>query len=282
MTTPVSGLPVGRTVSGQLILQRYQVNQQHIATRVAVAIHNLWLRIITPAVFEQSWETLNPIANGIISTHYEMAAADAAQYYTMSRIIAAFPHIDVPGLQPDEEYINRVVNAMGLGQYRHFIKNYSPEDSSAKAQDALRGASTRMVMMGGRDTIVRAAKIDPVAHGWERVIEPGACSFCAMLAGRGGVYSEATADFKAHDHCHCVARPVFAGQKSVNADLSEEWGRATKGTRGAAARAAWDKYWSSRGEHQGTQNPTEEGAGPASLTKESVGRSAIPNQAANR
>ena len=264
MTTP-AGLPVSRSASGQLLLAKYQQDQQSIARRVALAIHNLWLQIIDPAAFDKSWETMNPLANGIVSTHFDLAAASAAQYYANSRALADYPHINVPGIPPDDEYINRVVNAMGRGQFYHFIKQEEAAQASTKAQDALRGASTRMTLMGGRNTIVRAAGIDPVATGWERVIEPGACSFCAMLAGRGGVYSEATVDFRAHDHCHCVARPVFKGQKSVNEELSAAWGRETRGTRGAAARAAWDKYWSSRGEHQGTAVATEEGTGTPAI-----------------
>jgi hypothetical protein len=280
MTTP-SGLPVSRSASGQLLLAKYQSDQQTIAQRVALAIHNLWLQIINPERFDQSWATLNPIANGIVSTHYDMSAATAAQYYANSRVIADFPHIDVPGIRPDEEYINRVVNAMGRGQYYHFAKQEDPAQASTMAQDALRGASTRMTLMGGRDTIVKASAMDPVAMGWERVIEPGACSFCAMLAGRGGVYSEASVYFRAHDHCHCVARPVFRGQKSINTELSAAWGRETKGTRGAAARAAWDKYWSSHGGPETTAVTAEKGTGIASLVNQPVGRAALPNSAAN-
>lgn len=283
MTTPapVAGLPVGKAVSGQLLLRKYQSDQQTIAQRVALAIHNLWMSIINPAAFQDSWETMNPIANGVISTHFDMAAASAAQYYSMSRVIADYPHIHVPGIRPDEDYINRVVNAMGRGQYFHFVKEEDPAQASGMARDALRGAATRMTLMGGRNTIVQAAGIDPVATGWERIIEPGACSFCAMLAGRGGVYTEATADFRAHDHCHCVARPVFKGQKSVNADLSDKWGEVTRGTRGKAARAAWDKYWSDRGESERAPVSAKEGTGPAAVPVESIGRAEIPNSPAN-
>lgn len=282
MTTPApAGLPVSRAAGSQLLLQQYRTEQQTLAARVALSIRSLWEQIVNPAAFDKSWEMLNPIANGIISTHYDMTAASAATYYANSRALANFPHIHVPGISVDEEYVNRVVNAMGRGQFFHFLKEYSPEESSAKASDALQGASTRMTLKGGRETIVRAAGIDPVATGWERIIEPGACSFCAMLAGRGGVYTESTVNFRAHDHCHCVARPVFRGQKSVNEELSAAWGRETKGTRGAAARAAWDKYWSSNGGREGTQTATGEGPGPASVAKESVGRSALPHSEAN-
>jgi hypothetical protein len=283
MTTPQnSGLPVGRTASGQLLLSNYRNNQQTIAMRVAVAIQNLWLSIINPAKFDESWRTMNPIANGIVSTHLDMAAADAAQYYVNSRVMAGYPHISVPGLMADQDYINKVVNIMGRGQFYHFLKEQDEASASSMASDALRGSSTRLVLNGGRDTIVRTAGADPIATGWERVIEPGACSFCSMLAGRGGVYSEASVNFRAHDHCHCVGRPVFRGQASINQDLSIKWGEVTKGYRGAAARAEWDKYWSSHGESERAAVTSKEGTGPASVERESVGRSALSHNAAHR
>jgi hypothetical protein len=30
-----------------------------------------------------------------------------------------------------------------------------------------------------------------------------------MLLGRGAVYTEASADFEAHDHCNCGAAPAW-------------------------------------------------------------------------
>jgi hypothetical protein len=282
MTTPAPGLPVGRTASGQILLSHYRNNQQAIATRVALAIQNLWHKIIDPAKFDESWHIMNPIANGIISTHQNMAAADAAQYYANSRVMAGFPHIHVPGLPVNEDYIDKVVNIMGRGQFYHFLKEQDEAAASSMAADALRGSSTRLVLNGGRETVVRASGIDPMAIGWERIIEPGACSFCAMLAGRGGVYKESTVNFRAHDHCHCVGRPVFKGQSSVNRDLSDKWGEVTKGTRGAAARAAWDRYWSSHGGPETTTGSTEKGAGPASVEDQSIGRAALSHSAANR
>jgi hypothetical protein len=137
--------------------------------------------------------------------------------------------------------------------------------------DALRGASTRMTMMGGRDTVVRASTKDPAAEGWERVIEAGACAFCAMLAGRGAVYKESTVDFRAHDHCHCTARAVFKGQASINQDLSDAWGQVTKGRRGAAARAAWTEHWENRNVNTGSGN----GPGTAEAGSEGPGHAGI-------
>lgn len=254
MTTPnlasaVAGVPLPADLSGQILLERYGNAQRSIATRAALAIVNLWLKIIDPEHFNDGWQTLGPIVNGVISTHYSATAANAAQYYSNSRVMAGNAHLAIPGQDPDMAYINNVSDAMGPGQFYHFLPDNPPEQASSMARDALRGASTRMVMMGGRDTVTSAARMDPMAKGWERVINPGACGFCAMLAGRGAVYKESTVDFRAHDHCHCVARAVFIGQQSMNSDLSAEWGQATRGTRGKAAIQAWNKYWESRNDN---------------------------------
>lgn len=282
MTTPaVPGLPVPRAAAGSLLLSRYQQTQQSIAVQAALAIVRLWERYVVPRSFADSWAQLNPLVQGIVSTHYDMTAANAAQYYGHARIMAGYPVLPVPGASLDTAQLSTVINSQGAGQFFHYLKEEDADTAAGMAQDSLRGASTRLVLMGGRDTITRASGMDKVARGWERIIEPGACSFCAMLAGRGGVYTSETVSFRAHDHCHCVARPVFPGQKSVNESLSEAWGRETKGTRGAAARTAWDKYWSSNGRSGRAETATSQGEGIASVPHQRIGRTEIPNQAAN-
>jgi hypothetical protein len=266
MTTPaIPGLPVTRAASGPILLNRYQGQQSAVALRAAQAIYNLWLHLIHPESFNAGWAQLEPLANGIVNTHYNMTAASAAQYYSASRVVAGNTYMNVPGVSPDEAYISKVLSIMGPGMYKHYLKDQPPENAITMTADGLKGSVTRLVLAGGRDTVTGITPQDPVAKGWERVIEPGACSFCAMLAGRGAVYKESTADFRAHDHCKCVARAVFIGEPSVNTGLSEAWGEATKGTRGKAAIAAWDKYWSSHGNSlPGTaQEPTEARAGNA-------------------
>lgn len=70
------------------------------------------------------------------------------------------------------------------------------------------GAATRLVLDAGRDTIRQTTTTDPRTAGWQRVTS-GGCAFCEMLAGRGSVYTEESADFPSHDHCACSAEPVY-------------------------------------------------------------------------
>jgi hypothetical protein len=88
--------------------------------------------------------------------------------------------------------------------------------------EATSDESLRSLVLGGvqrriadhvRYTIAGSSVADPAARGWQRV-GAGGCTtgFCDMLIGRGAVYSEATADFAAHDNCRCSAVPAWGGQ----------------------------------------------------------------------
>ncbi len=77
----------------------------------------------------------------------------------------------------------------------------------------LNGGLQRRISDSSRATITGATHADPRARGWQRKARPDGCGFCQMLAGRATLYrSQGTADFGAHDHCHCVAVPAFGGQ----------------------------------------------------------------------
>jgi hypothetical protein len=78
----------------------------------------------------------------------------------------------------------------------------------ASALTLAEGGLQRHIANADRETVTLASVDDKRARGWERV-GVGGCDFCSMLLGRGAVYTEATADFAAHDHCNCTAQPVF-------------------------------------------------------------------------
>lgn len=67
----------------------------------------------------------------------------------------------------------------------------------------------RQIAAGFRDTVVENSIDDPDAVGWQRFARGDACKFCQMLASRGAVYVEATANFAAHTDDHCLAGPSF-------------------------------------------------------------------------
>ncbi len=94
------------------------------------------------------------------------------------------------------------------------IKTASSEGTAADVamRNALvqtSGAMARLVLNAGRETVTQSVGADPAGLGYERVLGGAGCDFCQILAGRGGVYSEGTADFEAHDHCGCSAEPIY-------------------------------------------------------------------------
>ncbi len=90
---------------------------------------------------------------------------------------------------------------------------FQPEPDPASARSLVEGGLQRRIADVSRQTIMGSSIADPAAVGWQRVGQGGCTSgFCDMLIGRGAVYSEATADFAAHDHCRCSAVPAWGGQ----------------------------------------------------------------------
>jgi hypothetical protein len=86
-------------------------------------------------------------------------------------------------------------------------------------QSLIAGGVTKRIANGARDVVTRSSIADPSSSGWMRV-GAGNCDFCAMLIGRGAVYSEAGVDFASHDHCNCGAAPAF-NPEQVSAVKSE-------------------------------------------------------------
>lgn len=98
----------------------------------------------------------------------------------------------------------------------------------------------QLVQDQARRQVMSLARLDREARGWARTVEPGACSFCLMLAMRGAVYgSKSTANFRAHKKqpngsggdCRCHAEPVFGvwePQASVRA-AKELWAETNGG-----------------------------------------------------
>lgn len=81
----------------------------------------------------------------------------------------------------------------------------------AGLQSLILGGVQRRIADHVRYTVAGNSVADPKADGWQRT-GAGECPFCAMLIGRGAVYSESGADFASHDHCKCSAVPAFKGE----------------------------------------------------------------------
>lgn len=161
-------------------------------------LHALWRQVTTAA---QAQVALNDVLPALIDTYGMAAATVAAEWYDDAREKAGVS-----------------------GRFTAFPANLPDPGAQALAGWAASSATTLDTMLplvlGGvqkrianaaRATVIGSSVADPRADGWQRV-GSGECDFCAMLIGRGAVYSETTVDFGAHDNCHCGAAPAFRGE----------------------------------------------------------------------
>lgn len=85
---------------------------------------------------------------------------------------------------------------------------------------------SRLVTKPGTDTVVENVLRDGTAFA--RVPEPGACSFCLMLASRGAVYTRRSVGSvnRFHDNCRCLGiecRRDGSNLPRINRDLHQLW-----------------------------------------------------------
>lgn len=139
----------------------------------------------------------------VVADYGDAAATLAADWYDTLRdslgVRGRFAADLAPG--PAEDLLRAVSNWIAE----------NPDTAQARAE----AASQKLVADMSRQTIQLSAERDPQAHGWGRFTDDGACGFCRMLASRGGVYTSASVKFGSHDHCHCLAGPVWAANREA-------------------------------------------------------------------
>jgi hypothetical protein len=174
--------------------------RREVAALAATAAHDLdilWRGADSPAELEAALrDTLPPL----IDTYGLAAASVAADWYdelrdengVRGRFAAIVPEVGDAGAQALVGWA--LTEANDLPAFQTLIV----------------GGTQRRIANASRATVAGSSIADPGARGWYRVGDGDSCEFCSMLLGRGAVYTEATADFQAHDHCGCAAAPKWA------------------------------------------------------------------------
>lgn len=218
---------------------------------------------LIPALLREAWPLLDPhnlkgtipalvhAVRAIVQQFGSASSAAALDYYRQQRTAAGVTG-RAPSLRlapaPSDSDVEIAVRSAVSGLYG----TVTPE-SVQTAQGALEDAVSQLVLDRSRRTIIDATARDPEAKGWARITEPGACSFCIMLAlrhGKGMLYpSKRAASFKAHrkrangagGECRCHAEPVFTEHEPSHRmrTMQALWDTSTKGRRGKDAQVAF-------------------------------------------
>lgn len=233
----------------------FEYEQGALSEYVKNAIRAMWDSHIDPDRFSASWKDMGPILKILIAQAFAGSASNAADYYRNMHIVQglSFPVVHPAGFSP--QHLNRMAGSVANGTFYHHLnkKGEEPGKASGAARNTLSGAGARFALNGARNTVTAAVARDPDAIGWERLLSPGSCSYCASQAAKGP-FKPGNTSFRAHDYCNCLAKPVLRGvdDDSPNTELRDQWNRITETFTGKEARAAWDKYWREHGEDTST------------------------------
>lgn len=223
---------MARTAEGAALTREHQRRQLAIRAATLRDLALLW----------PTWETGNisefgafiQLAEVLLNARHADSSGLAAAYFTAFRQAEGIPGEMTPKLAPRLPLAEIAANlrATGLaGTLRALRAGFSPQAASRAGLVQASGSAGRMVMMGGRDTIVRSTDADSRGDGLSIRIPSGSpCAFCRTIAGNG---PQNIRKFEAHDHCACTVEPFYEGSKvpAANQRYEREYVEAQKWAR---------------------------------------------------
>lgn len=205
---------MARTDAGSLLTERHrdrQVRLRAATIEELVAIWPAW-SVDNPGSFDSFAEAAAVVTRSSASRSAEVAGG----YYEAFRTAEGADGRPATRLAepPDRARTLIALRATGLdGTVRALRAGRSMDAARDIGFTRVAGAVGRLALDGGNRTVLGSVSADRQARGWARVTSGDPCAFCAMLAGRGGVYrSEGTAGFQAHNHCACTVEPSYTGR----------------------------------------------------------------------
>lgn len=192
-----------------LTLAHYRA-QLAVRAKILARVVALWPMFDITDI-DRSWKALQQALTANVWLGHRQSSDVAGGYYQALRItegVRGTAPITFAAA-PSVEYLDRVFTYTGLIVPKKLVAA-GRADAAEQTLTHVLGTVGRLTLNGGRDTLLETIKADPRSRGYQRVTSGRACSFCSMLADRGAVYGEESADFAAHDHCSCSAEPVFA------------------------------------------------------------------------
>ena len=227
------------TTAGRQLSSQHRRQQMAIRAAAARDTLQVWTAGFDLDDIDGSWRRMEPAMVAVTQDYRRQSANVAAGYYQAYRTAEGAPGTYRPRLAvpPSREVLRYSLGYYGMVAPNQLYRS-GRRDVMRQAGTHLVGGVSRHVNDGGRHTVLENVGQDRQARGWQRVTAGRPCSFCAMIAARGAVFSADTASFQAHDHCQCTAEPVYGrdDQRPEHArQWSQLWDDSTRGVRGARA-----------------------------------------------
>lgn len=194
------------------LTEAHRLAQARLGAQSANRVRLAW-PLLDPAALDATVARWLRVTVPIVQEEYNVSARLAANYLTTFRTLelGVGAPVVAPVLSlPDLRAVATSLLVTGPVSIKSGMKRGGDLASVVDIAEARSArAAMRHAMAGGRDTVTLTAQSDRRLIGYRRVTSAKACDFCSMLAGRGPVYGEESAQFQAHDGCFCAAEPVF-------------------------------------------------------------------------
>lgn len=226
---------MARTAEGAALTRQHRTQQLALRASVLRDLALIW----------PTWEPGDvagfadflDLARVLIESRHADSSGLAAAYFRAFRAAEGVGGAATPRLAARLPFadIAASLRATGLaGTLRAMRAGQSPQAAARNGFVQASGSAARLVLAGGRDTVIASTRADRQATSWIRVTSGTPCAFCAMVASRGPEFgSERAAGFQAHDHCACQAEPYYRGSKLPPASerFAEQWTAAQRAAR---------------------------------------------------
>lgn len=218
----------------------HRAAQKAIGRKVVERVLDHW-GVIDPRAVDRTWPAVARAISRAIEDGYTQSIVTAAEYvraHALANGVNLSAVLTAPSLNPDQ--LETAIRVTGPVAVKTAASNGADAATAvATAGVQLAGASTRLVLLGGRRTIADTVKEAPEILGYRRVGIGGSCDFCSMLISRGAQYkdrasasvtsggrsgSKQAPGSKFHDHCNCQPEPVYSDQAEP-LDIAEHLAR---------------------------------------------------------
>lgn len=189
--------------------ETHRAAQLRLGARTIVGLRAVW-PLLDPEDLDGSFEEWFAAVQPIVEANRAQSAQLASGYLAALRALTIGAGGDVVHAAPlDARQLITSMIVTGPVSIRANVGRMTLTEAVDIAQGRTAAAAVRHTLNGGRETVTETIKADRRAVGYQRITSARACEFCSMLAGRGPVFKEDTADFPAHDGCGCAAEPVY-------------------------------------------------------------------------
>jgi hypothetical protein len=237
------------TSAGAVLTDQHRRSQVRLAITADSQARRLWDSTLNLNDLDGSQPIWKRTMLNLLQMWYNISAQEALGYLPRFRAAETGEQGDMRVEVPrfDRAAVGDELEWLGSTNVKwHMSMGQTSRDAYDAARQLFLGSFHEAVLTGGRATIKEWAHKDARAIGYRRVADGNPCTFCAMLVGRGPVYtSERKALGKAggesyHPHCGCTAEVIYGDWRPTEQEQRwvDDYYRAAESLPGKTPRTA--------------------------------------------